>query len=79
MEYDLNEITTIPIIVCPTEDKCKRIYQQSFLKRNILVFPYEPQRLRAEIFKDSESPKAFIYRVTYSLLAYICLKLLLEN
>ena len=43
------------------------------------MFPYEYKRLRTEIFKDAESPKAFIYRVTFSLLAYTCLKLLLEK
>lgn len=77
MEYDLNKIKTIPVIVSPKESECESIYQNRF--KNNLVFPYEYKRLRTEIFKDAESPKAFIYRVTFSLLTYTCLKLLLEK
>ena len=44
----------------------------------MVVVPYDRQRLQSEIFKDGESHKGFLYRVTFSLLLYICLWWLLE-
>lgn len=79
MEYEIDKVTAIPVIVCPKEKQCIDIYKTSFGKENILVFPYEYQRLRAEIFKNTQLPRTFIYQLTFSLLAYTCLNLLTEN
>lgn len=77
MEYDIEGIRTIPILLTPKEENCRKIYKNSFQNQKLLVFPYEHQRLREKIFKDG-SPQAFVYRFAFSLLAYICLKLLLD-
>lgn len=79
MEYDLPAgINTIPILITPKENHCTKIAQANFQKHKLIVFPYEHQRLRTQIFAQEDSLKAFVYRVTFSLLAYICLKLLLD-
>ncbi|MBD1929833.1 hypothetical protein H6F74_26890 [Trichocoleus sp. FACHB-90] len=79
MEYDLRKIDTIPILVVPQEENCRKIYGQSFKQEKLLVFNYNHQRLKDKIFKNLESSHAFIYRVTFSLLAYTSLKILFDS
>jgi hypothetical protein len=79
MEYDLRQINTIPILVVPQQDDCREIYKREFLQKNLLLFSYNPERLRDKIFNDLASSKAFVYRVTFSLLAYTILKILLDT
>ncbi len=74
MEYDLTGIRTLPVIFAPLKDqRCLKIYTQHFTNRQFLLFPYrlEEQKL--------ETSQAFVYKFTYGLLAYICLKLLLDK
>lgn len=78
MEYDIAGIRTIPVLLTPKEENSRKIYKDSFQKQKLLVFPYQHQRLREQIFNQGDSPQAFVYRVTFSLLAYTCLKLLLD-
>ena len=78
MEYDIEGIRTIPVLLTPKEENSRIIYKDSFQKQKLLVFPYEHQRLREQIFKDGETLRVFVYRVAFSLLAYTCLKLLLN-
>ncbi|WP_375495535.1 hypothetical protein [uncultured Nostoc sp.] len=74
MEYDLSAIYALPVIFAPLQDKrCLEIYNKRFQKRHLLLFPYRLED------KKLESHQAFVYKFTYALLAYICLKLLLDN
>lgn len=79
MEYDLTNIRTIPIIVVPQEETCKKISENNFRQQKFVEFTYNYQRLRNQIFTNAESPQAFVYRFTFSLLAYTCLKVLLDS
>ena len=74
MEYDLNAIRALPVIFAPLDDpRCLSIYSQHFKTRQLLLFPY---RLEDE---KLEHHQAFVYKFTYELLAYICLRLLLDK
>ncbi len=77
MEYDLTRVKTIPIIVTPKEDQCRAIYNQGFSQQNLFLLPYDQTRLRQQIFTENNS-KTFIYQITFNLLAYTILKLLLD-
>jgi len=74
MGYDIGDLKTMPILMTPSlkqERSCRDIYDRSFIKNKIVVVPYEHQRLQNEIFPGGESHKAFLYRVTFSLLLYM--------
>jgi hypothetical protein len=74
MEYDLTKIRALPVIFAPLKDKsCQQIYHNNFTHRRLIFFPYSLEDTKLE------SHQAFIYRFTFSLLAYICLKVLLEK
>ncbi|MDJ0535869.1 MAG: hypothetical protein QNJ70_25835 [Xenococcaceae cyanobacterium MO_207.B15] len=85
MEYNAGKFPTIPIICYPKKQSqekqqpCKKILDDNFLDKKIILFPYQYPRLQQEIFKDSEATKAFIYRFTFSLLSHITLKILLDT
>ncbi len=82
MEYDLRKIYTIPVLLVPQEDGCRKIAenicQNNLRPKKLLEFTYNYQRLREQVFNNEDSPKAFVYRVTFSLLAYTTLKVLLD-
>ncbi len=78
MEYDIDKVNTVPVLVVPGEDKCREIYNKHFKQQKMLVFSYEYERLRRNIFNDLKSSAAFAYKFTFSLLAYISLKILLD-
>ncbi|MEA5616685.1 hypothetical protein VB711_02355 [Cronbergia sp. UHCC 0137] len=75
MEYDIQQnIGVLPVLFLPLEDdKCNNFYQKNLKERNLLIFPYrlESQKLN--------SHQEFIYKITYTLLAYICLHVILEK
>lgn len=75
MEYDnLTGIRALPLLFLPLQDKrCQDIYNKNFLERQLVLFPYKLENIRLE------SQQAFIYRFTFSLLAYICIKVLLHK
>ncbi|MEB3182407.1 MAG: hypothetical protein VKL59_25735 [Nostocaceae cyanobacterium] len=74
MEYDLTDIRTLPVLFAPLKDKrCQEIYKKTFLQRKLILFPYRTEENRME------SHQAFIYRFTFCLLAYICMKVLLDK
>ncbi|MFB2975905.1 hypothetical protein [Microseira sp. BLCC-F43] len=83
MEYDLRNIYTIPVLLVPQEDDCRKIAenicQNNLKQKKLLEFTYNYQRLREQVFNKEDSPKAFVYRVTFSLLAYTTLKVLLDS
>ncbi len=75
MEYaDLAGIRALPVLFLPLQDqKCQDIYNKNFKQRQLVLFPYKLEEMRLE------SQQAFIYQYTFSLLAYICLKILLDK
>ncbi len=79
MNYDLRQIKTIPMILTPQEDQCRRIYKQQLKNQASLVCNYNHERLKKEIFKTEDDPKMFWYQLTFSLLTYLSLKLLLDS
>ncbi len=79
MEYEIGNFPTIPIVVYPKEQRCQNLLKQNFSSQKLIVFGYQHQRLQENIFTDSQPNEAFIYRFTFSLLAYISLKILLDT
>jgi hypothetical protein len=77
MEYDLRQIKTIPMILIPEDNKCKEIYKQELKQQTPLVCHYNYERLKKDIFNQEDNPKAFWYQLTFSLLTYLSLKVLL--
>lgn len=74
MEYDLTGIRALPVIFAPLKDKnCHQIYNKNFIHRQLIFFPYSLEDNKLE------PHQAFVYRFTFALLAYISLKVLLEN
>lgn len=73
MEYDIKDITALPVLLVPKHKVCRNFYETHFKKRNLIVFPYKIEN------NNSASSHIFVYQFTFSLLAYICLKLLLDN
>lgn len=78
LEYDINNQDFLPILLVPKEKLCREIYSQQFNHQNLIVFAYNYQRLKEQIFTTEETPKTFIYQLTFTLLAYISLKVLLD-
>ena len=80
MEYHAGNFRTIPIICYPKgQRQCVDILEYNFKQQKLIFFPYRHQRLQQDIFIEDEAAKAFIYRFTFSLLAHISLKILLDT
>lgn len=75
MEFDTENIDIIPIIWTP--ESCMETYKKSFIQNKLLLFRYNNRRLDEK--NGLPANQAFVYRFTYSLLAFVCLKVLLEN
>ncbi|WP_353929367.1 hypothetical protein WJM97_13685 [Okeanomitos corallinicola TIOX110] len=75
MEYDIHKsIGVLPVIFLGIENQqCRNFYEKNLKDRNLLVFPHrlETQKL--------EKQQEFIYKIVYSLLAYLCLHVILEK
>ena len=75
MEYDdITKIKALPILLVPKETRARDIYKKHFKQRNLVLFPYQGDKSN-----PLNSQGAFVYRFTFALLAYICLKVLLEE
>ena len=79
MEYDIGNFPTIPIVLYPKHPVCQNILGQNFSSQKLIVFGYQHQRLQDNVFTESQPTEAFIYRFTFSLLAYMSLKILLDT
>ncbi|MDB9317283.1 hypothetical protein [Nodularia spumigena] len=78
MEYDIDKIDknigVLPVVFLPAKnEKCRNFYNTQFPQRHLLIFPYQSE------IEKLDSHQEFIYKITYSLLAYICLYVLLEK
>ena len=86
MEYDINitgqGIGVLPVVFVPA-NSCYKFCQENLSNRKLVIFPYRPDPKKLEPGKletqKLESHQEFIYKITYSLLAYICLYVLLEE
>ena len=75
MEYNIpSDIGVLPVIFLAIKDeKCFNFYNNNLQHRKLLIFPH---RLETE---KLEHHQEIIYKITYSLLAYICLHVILEK
>jgi hypothetical protein len=78
MEYDIRQIKTIPILVFANDQRCWNTYNKKMKENNLIIFPYNHQRLRESIYSESASLKRFIYQVTFALLVYIILLIIAD-
>ncbi|MEG5056444.1 hypothetical protein QUB60_00845 [Microcoleus sp. A2-C5] len=73
MEYDITGVKALPVLLMPKEQLSRTTYDNLFTKRKIVAFPYSLSS------NKWDAKKTFVYRFTFDLLAYTCLKLLLEK
>ncbi|WP_052889604.1 hypothetical protein [Thermogemmatispora carboxidivorans] len=81
MSYDLGQLQALPVILVPTEqdqqkkDLNRKLFQQCFggLRHIALGYGYHYQGLA------TRSAEAFVYRITYILLAYLFIKLVVKS
>ncbi|MEH2373696.1 hypothetical protein [Nostoc sp.] len=84
MKYDIAEIKTLPVIFSPIGEKDGKpishgIYDKYFASQNIIVIYYKTKELREQIFKNSQSPEASLYRQVFTLLSYLCINICREQ
>jgi len=75
MEYDIPQnINMLPVVFLPYENEiCKKFYTANLQHRNLLIFPHRLETPKLEKHQE------FIYKIAYSLLAYLCLHVILEK
>jgi Asp-tRNA(Asn)/Glu-tRNA(Gln) amidotransferase C subunit len=73
IEYDITSIKVLPLLFRPLQNKNCEIYQKNFQHSNLVLFPYRLEDNKLE------PQQAFIYQFTFSLLVYICTRILLHN
>jgi hypothetical protein len=75
MAYSLEGIQTLPVIIAP--DSTKKVYEEYFKKHRLILLRYEEAEVRKLL---GGSPiGAFNYRFAFALVAYLGLKLLLDE
>ncbi|MBD2147003.1 hypothetical protein [Sphaerospermopsis sp. FACHB-1194] len=75
MEYDITSgIKVLPAIFLGIDNQqCRNFYESNLKNRNLLVFPHRLEEQKLEKHQE------FIYKIVYSLLAYLCLHVILER
>ncbi|MGB3694281.1 MAG: hypothetical protein WBG70_17305 [Spirulinaceae cyanobacterium] len=79
LEYAAGNFPAIPVVLYPQVEKCRKILEKSFQDKKLILFPYQNERLKQDVFQDSQANEAFIYRFVFLLLSYISLKILLDT
>ncbi|ACK71522.1 conserved hypothetical protein [Gloeothece citriformis PCC 7424] len=84
LDYDLRKVKAVPVILVPQQSHCQTLAQNILNdhqgnSKNLIEFTYNYQRLKERIFTDEDNPKIFLYQLTFAILAYISLKLLLDS
>lgn len=79
MKYDLRQIKTIPIVLRPKDDLCEKLDNGILQSQSPLAIIYDYKRLKDEVFNIEDNPKMFWYQLTFSLLTYLSLKVLLDE
>ncbi|MFL0648559.1 hypothetical protein AB7310_11975 [Cylindrospermopsis raciborskii UAM/DH-BiRr] len=73
MKYDLVPgIKVLPVLFLSMKEG-QKFYHQHLKSRRLLIFPHRSET------DQLETNQEFIYKITYSLLTYICLYVILEN
>jgi hypothetical protein len=73
MEYDITGVKALPVLLRPNEQQCTTVYNRFYKQRKLVEFTYSLAS------NKWDSQKTFVYRFTFDLLAYTCLKLILEK
>ena len=73
MEYDITGVKALPVLLRPNVQQCTTVYDQFYQQRKLVEFTYSLAS------NQWDSKKSFVYRFTFDLLAYTCLKILLEK
>lgn len=73
MEYDITGVKALPVLLRPNEQQCTTVYNRFYQQRKLVEFTYSLSS------NKWDAKKSFVYRFTFDLLAYTCLKLLLEK
>ena len=74
MRYNLSYHRVFPVMLFPNTPTQKALCQDYYKDYGRVVFAYQPKLP----FK-SDSPSSFVYRFTYLLLHYLCLKMMLDE
>ena len=87
MRYDIKDRKTMPVLIAPLEEDlegnlegdetCQKLYQQSFQKQPFILVAYNHQRLQ-NLLRNNLPSAAFQYKISFALLLYICLRVMLE-
>jgi hypothetical protein len=79
LSYAIDQIKVLPLLIAPVrETNCNLVYQKNFKKNKIIVLSYNHENLKKKIFNTLDNPQIFFYRFIYSLLAYLCIKVILK-
>jgi hypothetical protein len=74
MEYDIQGYHVLPVLLIPNDAESRAVGERFYQNHRRVVMRYQ-----SGIPHAPNSRQAFIYRFSYSLVAYICLKLLLDS
>ena len=74
MRYDIRSFEVLPVIFVPNDQQSETLCQQYYQKYTRIVIPYQHKHP----FKP-DSREAFVHRLTFLLLGYLCLRLLLDS
>ena len=78
MEYIAGKFRTIPTVLYAKENNTQSIIKKEFRESNLIIFAYQQERLKRNIFHGNNPKTEFIYRFVFSLLSHISLKILLD-
>jgi hypothetical protein len=73
MEYDIAGVKALPVLLRANEQQCKAVCDRFYQQRKLIEFTYSLAS------NKWDAKKSFVYRFTFDLLAYTCLKLLLQK
>lgn len=86
MKYDLTGIKTLPVVFSPigySSEKKKwenlPIYEKYYKLQKLISVYYPSKQVRENIFKNSQSPAARIYRQVFTLLTYLSISVCREK
>ena len=81
MKYHFGKVPTLPILLTPKEKKCLEAYHTGLnqsQKFQGLIFSYDVKQLKQATLEETSISKRYFYKVTFSLLVYVTLKILLD-
>ncbi|MBR8833613.1 MAG: hypothetical protein DSM106950_06125 [Stigonema ocellatum SAG 48.90 = DSM 106950] len=86
MKYDINGIKALPVVFSPIGYNLKiekwehhPIYRKYYESQKVIVIYYKSKQAKAEIFQNSQSPEARIYRQVFTLLSYLGISICREQ